>query len=201
MGLLLRDSEHHTYAEYLTWPDELRYELIEGRAYAMAPAPSVSHQEVVGALYRQVADALDASDCRVLVAPIDVRLPDGNEDDARVETVVQPDLLVVCDPAKVDERGVRGAPDWVVEVLSPATAVHDHERKRRIYERHGVREYWLVHPVERMLMLYRLEGELYGKPHVEELVNETAVGVLTSVRIDWSRVTRRLPRTNSPAAL
>jgi Uma2 family endonuclease len=80
-----------------------------------------SHQEAVGALYRQVADVLDASDCRVLVALIDVRLPQDDQDDATVETVVQPDLLVVCDPAKVDERAVRGAPDSVVEVLSPAT--------------------------------------------------------------------------------
>lgn len=192
MGFVLRDQEHHTYGDYLNWPDDVRYELVDGHAYAMVPAPSVSHQEVVLELARQVADALEGSECRVLIAPVDVRLPKQDETDNQVDTVVQPDLLVVCDQARVDERGVRGAPDWIVEVLSPATAAHDQVVKREIYERHGVGEYWLVHPADRLLIIYRLQDGAYGKPDVMELKGEATVSRIPGVTIEWTRVTRRL---------
>jgi len=193
MGLALRDQERHTYGEYRTWPEEARYELIDGLAYAMVPAPSVSHQVIVVELVRQIADALEESACQVLIAPVDLRLPHGDEADDAVDTVVQPDLLVVCDPAKVDERGVRGAPDWIVEVLSPATAAHDQVHKRALYERNGVREYWLVHPTDRIVTIYRLEASGYGKPDVAELTGTSVAQAVYQVTIDWDRVTRRLP--------
>ncbi len=114
--------------------------------------------------------------CRVFIAPVDVRLPKADEADEHIDTVVQPDVLLVCDPTKLDRRGVRGAPDLVVEVLSPATASHDHQRKRRSYERAGASEYWLVHPVDRMVTIYRLQDGEFGKPDVQELAGETVVG-------------------------
>jgi Uma2 family endonuclease len=192
MGLALKDPGYHTYGDYLTWPEDTRYELIDGRAYAMAPAPSLGHQDVVGEIYRQVADALEGSPCRTFIAPVDVILPRADEADDGVDTVVQPDVLVVCDGKKIDRRRVRGAPDWVVEVLSKATAAHDHILKRGIYERAGVLEYWLVHPVDRIVTIYRLEQGAYGKPEVSELTGETRVTCLPQITIDWARVTRRL---------
>ncbi len=138
MSLPQRDEQHHTYGEYLQWPDDRRYELIDGVAYAMTPAPTRRHQEVLLEIARQVANALLHHACKAFIAPFDVRLPKGDEADEQVDTVVQPDLSVVCDPDKLDERGCRGAPDWVVEVLSPATASHDHKLKRAVYERAGV---------------------------------------------------------------
>ena len=192
MGLARRDTQHHTYADYLTWPDDVRYELIDGVAYLMAPAPTLDHQDVVGEVFRQLANALQGQPCRVYVSPVDVRLPKADEADELVDTVVQPDVLVVCDPAKLDRRGVRGGPDLVVEVLSPSTAGHDHVRKRSVYERAGVREYWLVHPVDRVVTVYRLEHDGYGKPDVEELAGETAVGVLPGVVIAWDALVSRL---------
>ncbi len=188
MSLAKRDSECHTYREYLSWPEETRYELIDGIAYAMAPAPSRRHQEVLGELFRQVANALLGHPCRVFIAPFEVRLPKGEEADEAIDTVVQPDLCAVCDPNKLDERGCRGAPDWVVEVLSPATAGHDHILKRTVYERAGVREYWLVHPVDRIVTVYRLEEGRYGVPEVRELEGRQAVKVLPGVEIDWGLV-------------
>lgn len=193
MGLALRDSKHHRYGEYLEWPEDARYELIEGAAYAMSPAPGVSHQELAGALYRQIAEALEESPCRALIAPVDVLLPRGGEADEAVDTVVQPDLLVVCDPGRIGERGVRGAPDWVIEVLSPTTAAHDQVVKRDLYERHGVAEYWLVHPTDRVVTVYLLGPTGYGKPAVAELGGETAATVVPGVTIAWERVTRHLP--------
>jgi len=135
MGLPLKDNGRHTYADYLSWPEDSRYELIEGLAYAMAPAPSIRHQTLVLGIARQSEEALENGPCRVLIAPVDVLLPSGNESDSEVETLVQPDVLAVCDPSKIGEDRVRGAPDWVVEVLSPATASHDQNVKRAAYER------------------------------------------------------------------
>lgn len=188
MGLPLRDAERHTYADYCRWPAEVRYELIDGVAYAMAPAPSPRHQAIAFEIARQVADALEGKPCRVYLAPFDVRLPRGNEADDDIESVVQPDLSVICDRAKIDERGCRGAPDWVVEVLSPSTAGHDMILKRDLYERHGVPEYWIVHPTDRVVTIYTLIDGAYGKPDVHELQGELAARVLPEVVIDWERV-------------
>jgi Uma2 family endonuclease len=188
MGLAQRDSDRHTYADYCSWPDEVRYELIDGIAYAMGPAPTRSHQKILGDLFRQVADALDGSPCEVYIATFDVRLPRAGEADDLVDTVVQPDLTIVCDASKLDERGCRGAPDWIVEVLSPSTATHDHVRKRQVYERAGVREFWLLHPVDRMVTMYRLDGGRYGFPDIHETAGTLSVGVLADVVIDWERI-------------
>jgi Uma2 family endonuclease len=190
MGLALKDYQRHTYGEYVTWPEGDRYELIDGVAYAMVPAPGRRHQEIVGELFRQIADALEGGSCRVYIAPFDVRLPRRDEADELVDTVVQPDLSVICDASKLDERGCRGAPDWVIEVLSPSTAAHDQVKKRDVYERSGVAELWLVHPTDRVVMVYRLVDGAYGKPAVYELEGELAAEVLPEVGIEWERVLR-----------
>ena len=194
MGLALRKEKHYTYADYLTWPDDARYELIDGEAFLMAPAPLIEHQEVAGEVFRQLANQLDGKPCRPYIAPVDVRLPRNDEADAAIDTVVQPDVLVVCDPEKIDRRGVRGAPDWVLEVLSPSTAAHDQIAKRRTYERAGVREYWLVHPGDRTLTVYVLENGQYGRPEIYELKDETPIGVLPGVSIAWDALVERLPK-------
>lgn len=194
MGVALRKEKHYTYADYLTWPEDARYELIDGEAFLMAPAPLVEHQEVAGEVFRQLANQLDGKPCRPYIAPVDVRLPRKDEADAAIDTVVQPDVLVVCDPGKVDRRGVRGAPDWLLEVLSPSTAAHDQIAKRRTYERAGVREYWLVHPGDRTLTVYVLDNGQYGRPEIYELKDETPIGVLPGVSIAWDALVERLPK-------
>jgi Uma2 family endonuclease len=187
--------ERHTYGEYLTWPEGRRCELIDGVAYAMAPAPGRGHQRLVGELYRQIADALEGDPCEVNLAPFDVRLPETDEADEAVATVVQPDIAVVCDPSKLDERGCRGAPDWIVEVLSPSSAGHDQICKLALYERHGVKEYWLAHPSDRIVTVYRLENHAYGRPLVREMRERLASATCPQVEIDWERVVKGLPRT------
>lgn len=190
MGLPLRDARRHTYGEYLTWPEDVRYELIAGEAYLMAPAPSPAHQRLVLELGRQIADALEGRRCEVFIAPFDVRLPRADEADEAVDTVVQPDLSIVCDPAKIDQRGCRGAPDWVIEVLSPATAAHDQTVKLAAYERAGVPECWFVHPTDRTVMVYRLAGAAYGRPALTELQGSLAAQAVAGVTIDWARALR-----------
>lgn len=191
MGLPKRDIELHTYADYLTWPNDCRYELIGGVAYAMAPAPARRHQEVAGEIFRQIADALDGTPCRPYIALFDVRLAtSADAGDAQIDTVVQPDISVVCDRNKLDERGCKGAPDWIVEVLSPATASHDQIVKHALYERFGVREYWLVHPTDHLVTVYILVEGAYGKPDMRELEGDLTCRVLPEVVIRWEKVLR-----------
>lgn len=188
MSLAKRDTAYHTYEEYVSWPADLRYELIDGAAYLMSPAPLRVHQEIVGEIYFQVRAGLGSKPCRAYVAPFDVRLPKADEADERVDTVVQPDVLVVCDESKLDERGMRGAPDWIVEVLSQATAVHDQTIKLAAYERAGVREVWLVHPTDRSVTVYLLQNRVFGRPEIHEMKGVLAVAVITGLRVDWDRM-------------
>ena len=189
MKVMQRDTLYHTYADYLTWSRSYGDELVNGTAYVREPpSPLRSHQEIVGEIHRQVANALKGKPCKVFVAPCDVRLPKSTEDDEQIDTVVQPDVLIVCDPQKLDDRGVRGAPDWVVEVLSPGTARHDQFVKVPAYERAGVREVWLVHPIDCTLTLYRLEGGRYGRASRLELKGKTQITAVPGVTIDWGEV-------------
>lgn len=112
MGLKLRDRKYHTYGEYLGWPEDVRYELVEGVAYLMAPAPDLAHQDVAGEIFFQARRALEGKSCRVFIAPVDVRLPNSDEADDAVDTVVQPDVLVVCDETKLDRRAVHPIGSW-----------------------------------------------------------------------------------------
>lgn len=124
MAQPLPNETRYTYGDYLRWDDGQRWELIAGTPYLMS-GPNRLHQGVLTELLRQTANFLLDHPCEAYVAPFDVRLPSGDEDDDAVDTVVQPDLIVVCDPARLDDAGGRGAPDWIVEVLSPSDPKHD----------------------------------------------------------------------------
>ena len=119
-----------TYKDYMRWPDGERWQLLDGFAYAMAP-PSLPHQDVVSELGAQLRLRLQlrGKPCKALVAPVGVRLPKSNEANEFIRTVFEPDVLVVCDPSKIDKSGIRGAPDFIIEVLSPSTARFDQIEK------------------------------------------------------------------------
>jgi Uma2 family endonuclease len=193
MTVTKRDTHYHTYADYLTWSRSYGDELINGTAYVREPpSPSWLHQGIVGELYRQAANALEDKPCRVCVAPLDVRLPKSTEEDDQVDTVVQPDVLIVSDLKKVDARGMRGAPDWVAEVLSPSTARYDQTVKLSAYERAGVREVWLIDPIDRTLTIYQLEAGHYGRATLLELKGQTQLTAVPGVTIDWARVLAKM---------
>ena len=196
MALPQTARDYYTYADYCRWPEGERWELIDGEAWNMAPAPSIKHQTFVGQLFRQIDPALDGHPCRALIAPVDVLLPSADEPSERIDTVVQPDILVVCDPEKISESHVRGAPDWVIEVLSPATARRDHITKRRLYERAGVREYWLVHPTDGIVTIYRLENGRFSAPEIIEMAGERAPAILPGVLIRWQDILDKLPEAS-----
>lgn len=167
-------DHYFTFRDYQKWDGDERYELIGGEAFAMSPAPSRRHQDVVFGLARQLADALDQGPCRVYLAPFDVRLPRASEDDGDIDTVVQPDISVICDQKKLDDAGCRGAPDAIIEVISPATAARDRILKRDLYQSSGVGEYWLIDPEKQSLTIYRRRSP--GSASFEKPLESRAAG-------------------------
>lgn len=147
-------SARYTVADYMTWLDQERWELIGGVAYDMPPAPTIKHQNLVGALYALVREKLKGKTCQPFIAPVDVVLSEVD--------VVQPDVIVVCDPARITERNIQGPPDWVAEVLSPATARKDLREKKALYERAGVKEYVVFDPLEEYVERFVLANGHYG---------------------------------------
>ncbi|MCL2099737.1 MAG: Uma2 family endonuclease [Oscillospiraceae bacterium] len=151
----LAEKIKYSYADYIKWDGKTRYELIDGAAYAMA-SPSQEHQEISGEFFRQLANFLRGKPCKVFHAPFDVRLNYDSYDD----TVVQPDILIVCDKSKLNGRSVKGAPDMIIEIMSSNTR-HDTFVKFRLYQKAGVREYWIVDPKTRTVQVYLLDGGKY----------------------------------------
>ena len=184
----LKFDDHFTYGDYVTWPDDERWELIDGVAYDMSPAPGARHQLISSELVAQLVTHLRNSPCRVLAAPFDVRLPQGDEADEFIDTVVQPDLVVVCDRKKLDEKGCKGAPDLVVEILSPTTGRKDLNEKFRLYERAGVKEYWIIHPLDQTVMVFRHDGERFGRPDMFAREGGIAVPLLGELTIDLQQL-------------
>ncbi|MBF0201102.1 MAG: Uma2 family endonuclease [Desulfamplus sp.] len=196
-----------TYADYLQFPGDQRWELIEGQPYDMSPAPGTEHQRISGNIFGILwvwskhmdngrEPALKKEKCMVFAAPFDVRLPhtmaiNGKDDisDSDVDTVVQPDIVVICDKNRIDNKGCIGPPDVVVEILSPSTAYKDTTEKLSIYEKHGVREYWIVNPQARYIMLYSLDRGAYGTPaYLKEgdlLVSTALSGLKLDVASLW----------------
>ena len=185
-GLPLKKPEYEfTYGDYLKWDDDKRWELIYGVAYDMTPAPLRVHQKISGIIFNKFFNYLEGKDCEVYEAPFDIRLPEGNEADDDVPTVVQPDILVVCDKSKLDRRGMRGAPDLVVEILSEYTSKKDMTVKLDLYERHRVKEYWTVNPDGKNIMVFKLDGrsKKYKKPEVYFPGDELKVGIFKDLII------------------
>ncbi len=176
-------SGEFSYADYLAWPESERWQLLDGHAYSMAP-PSLAHQRVVFELARQIGNQLEGHPCQGFAAPVGVRLPAADEADAEIRTVFEPDLLVVCDPGKLDARGVRGAPDFIIEVLSPSTAAFDLVDKRQRYERAGVGELWLIDPISGVLTVYRREGEQFAAADIRVGEGRIAVQSVPGLVLD-----------------
>jgi Uma2 family endonuclease len=172
---LARD-DRHTWTDYRTWPEDERWEIIDGVAYDMSPAPSTRHQAVTGKIFSRLERQLSGKRCTPFIAPTDVRLSETD--------VVQPDILVVCDPAKITASHIEGAPDLAVEVLSPSTSPKDLREKKRLYQRAGVREYLVVDPLELYVQRFSLAAEnRYGEPDIFGPREVLSVTVLEGVDI------------------
>ncbi|MEM6763503.1 MAG: Uma2 family endonuclease [Bacteroidota bacterium] len=176
----------YTYGDYLTWDIKERLELLKGKIALMPPAPNVQHQKIVSGLQAFIGHFLIEHPCRSFVAPFDVRLPSSKKDS---DTVVQPDICVICDESKLDIQGCNGAPDLVVEVLSPGNSRKEMKDKFSLYEEAGVKEYWIVHSADPSLIKYvrNEEGVFIGKqPFTDQDILTT--DLFPGLEVDLSKV-------------
>ena len=166
-------SKTYTYADYFKWKFEERVELIKGKVFKMSPAPNRFHQKLAGHIFNRLSNFLEGKPCEVYTAPFDVRIPRKSVNDKDILTVLQPDVCVICDLSKLDVRGCIGAPEIVVEVLSPGNNAKELKKKYEVYEEAGVLEYWVVSPQDQWLRMYTLkEGKFHESPYL--LVGDVA---------------------------
>ncbi len=188
--MALPKEETYTYVDYLAWDENERIELLYGAPVLMAP-PSRRHQEILTELTRQLANFLEGKKCRIYPAPFGVRLfereGDGPED---VDTVVEPDLSLICDHSKLDDQGCKGAPDMVIEILSPSTQRHDRLTKLNLYQRAGVREYWIVNPEDKTVQVMLLEEGVYRVADVRTAQDIIKVNSLEGCYLELEKVFR-----------
>lgn len=156
-------TKQYSYADYLTWHFNERVELIRGWISKMSPAPGTTHQAVSWDIAYYFANYFRKTNCKTFAAPFDVRLLDSkkSKNNQQVFSVVQPDICVICDEKKIDERGCVGAPDLIIEIVSPGNSKREMKTKYELYEENGVREYWIANPLEKNIMLYVLKAKKY----------------------------------------
>ena len=169
-SILKPKTARYTVADYMNWPDEERWELIDGVAYDMSPAPTIKHQNIAGSLYSLLREKLKGKTCQPFIAPVDVVLSEID--------VVQPDVIVVCDPTKITERNIQGPPDWVAEVLSPGTARKDLREKKALYQRSGVNEYVVFDPVQAWVQRFVLVDGVYGAGEILDPSEDLPLGFM-----------------------
>lgn len=182
------ENRRYTFADVLAWDESERVEIINGEAFMMAP-PSRIHQEISVAIAAQLYNYLEGKRCKVYSAPFVVRLfeEDGNNPED-VDTMVEPDISVVCDPGKLDDHGCKGAPDLIIEILSRSTRRYDRMTKFELYRQAGVREYWIVDPDSKDVQSFVLEGGRYFVKGYGTAEDKMKVDVLEDCIIDLSAV-------------
>ena len=190
MSHAIKLNKTYTYADYMKWNGDERWELIEGVPYNMTPAPMRQHQKLSREIGYKIMSFLQGKSCEVYFAPFDVRFPSkqsNKTEDSNIDSVVQPDISVICNKKKLDDRGCIGAPDFIIEIISKSTATIDTREKFALYEKHGVKEYWIVFPEEELVQTFILSRKKeYGKPVVysfeDDIPAKTLKGLIVSLK-------------------
>lgn len=187
MQLPIEDKKYN-FSDYLNWPDEERWELIDGVAY-MLSAPTWQHQAISGEIFTQFNIYFKNNPCRVFSSPFDLRIPEFNEKDEETTTVVQPDILVVCEKERLKGSGYYGVPSLIIEITSPSTAKIDKILKFNKYEKAGVKEYWIVEPDVKIVNVFTLgENNRYGRPELYTEEDKVTVTIFSELVIDLNSV-------------
>ncbi|KGK91570.1 hypothetical protein DP73_03070 [Desulfosporosinus sp. HMP52] len=182
------DVRKYTYTDYLLFPDDERWEIIDGVPY-MQSAPSWQHQSISRELLRQFANFLLGKPCEVFAAPFDLGLSEAGKKDKDITDVYQPDLVVICDKNQLKGTGYFGVPDLVIEILSPSTAKKDRLLKFNMYEKFGVKEYWIVEPDVKLVSVFILQGnKRYGRPELYTELNDVKVSIFPDLIIKLNTV-------------
>ena len=174
----------YSYADYLSWNIPEMVEVIKGKVFKMSAAPKRIHQKLSGKLFIKIGVFLEGKNCEVYVAPFDVRLGSDYSKNENIYTVVQPDICVVCDPSKLDEAGCLGAPDLIVEILSPSNCKKELQNKYEVYEESGVKEYWVISPEAETVLIYTLVNGKYKASRLLTRGDEITTPILPGLVID-----------------
>jgi len=177
----------YTYKDYLTYDENERIEIIEGEIVSMSPAPSRIHQEVITEILFKIRQYIESnnSPCKVYAAPFDVILKNDDEDVTNSKNIVQPDISVICDRTKLTDKGCSGSPDMIVEVVSPGNPRNDYIKKLSLYEEFKVKEYWIVNPMEKNILVYTLTHNGYGAPKMYTFNDKIKVNIYDNLEIDF----------------
>lgn len=181
----------YTYADYLKWRFEQSVELIKGKLYNMSPAPRAAHQRVAMRILHNLFNQFAQQSCEVFAAPFDVRLPNPDYEpgfNTKIHTVVQPDICVICDAAKIDEFGCVGPPDWIIEITSPSTHKKDFNEKFDLYESAGVREYWIIVPKSVEIYVYALVDGRLEQVEVYEQNSKATSTLFPQLTVDTNEI-------------
>lgn len=179
----------YSYADYLTWDIDYMVELIKGKVFKQAAAaPRRIHQEIAALMITRLTNHLKGKRCKAYIAPFDVRLPVRSKKNEDIFTVVQPDICVVCDPSKLDEMGCVGAPDLIMEILSPGSNSKELKNKYEVYEESGVNEYWIIHPSEKTLLIYTLLDKKYVPSRLFTLGDKVKSKAINGFEMDLDEV-------------
>ena len=181
------DNKIYTYDDYLKFTDDKPVEIIDGRISAMSPAPSRIHQKILMDIAYEIKNyiKINNGECEVYPAPFDVVLKNEDENVSSSKNIVQPDISVICDKNKLTDKGCIGSPDMIVEIVSPYNPSNDYIRKLSLYEQFKVREYWIVNPMEKNILVYTLTDNGYAAPKIYSFNDKVKVNIYNDLEIDF----------------
>lgn len=188
--MLVNPDKTYTYKDYLTYDEDDKFEIIDGQIYNMSPAPSRVHQEIISALVVDIGNYIKSNkgQCKVYPAPFDVVLKDDEEDTMNSKNIVQPDISVICDRSKLTDKGCTGSPDMIVEVISPFNPSNDYVRKLNLYEKYKVKEYWIINPMRKNVLVYTLTDNGYDAPLTYTFQDKIKVNIYEDLEIDFKSI-------------
>ena len=188
--MLVNPDKTYTYKDYLTYDEDEKLEIIDGQIYNMSPAPSRVHQEIISALVVDIGNYIKSNkgQCKVYPAPFDVVLKDDEEDTINSKNIVQPDISVICDRSKLTDKGCTGSPDMIVEVISPFNPSNDYVRKLNLYEKYKVKEYWIINPMRKNVLVYTLMDNGYDAPLTYTFQDKIKVNIYEDLEIDFKSI-------------
>lgn len=188
--MLVAPIKTYTYKDYLTYDENERIEIIEGEIINMSPAPSRIHQEIISEIHFKLKEYIKSNNgsCKVYPAPFDVILKDNDEEVLNSKNIVQPDISVICDKSKLTDKGCTGSPDMIVEVISPYNPSNDYVRKLNLYENFKVKEYWIVNPMRKNVLVYVLTENGYDAPTIYTFNDKVKVNIYDNLEIDFNSI-------------
>jgi Uma2 family endonuclease len=190
MAINALDHKTYTYADYLTFTEDQPVEIIDGRIIAMSPAPSRIHQKIIMEVSAEIRNYIKSNNgpCEVYPAPFDVILKTDDEDMSNSKNIVQPDISVICDKNKLTDKGCIGSPDMIVEVVSAFNPSNDYIKKLNLYNIYKVKEYWIVNPMKKNILVYTLTDTGYDMPSVYTFNDKVKVGIYENLEIDFNSI-------------